>query len=172
MALPQLAAIGSFAGNTPPPRLSEGERTAVKEIVQRFDPQQLTKESAQAINAALEEKGLRPSPGLRDELEANGFDARRLRQLADEARQGGAAEATEEAARPDRAESQRPSVASAQPPPQRSLEGLDEQRFKQLRSAITTYQDSSQTSFDRSQLTQTLNDSGLFNRGSVLDLTL
>jgi hypothetical protein len=79
------------AGNRQPPggqgqdsgrALTADQAAKVKEILSAYDPDNLTAETAKAINEAFRQAGIRPGPGMKEAIEAAGFDADKLRQLA------------------------------------------------------------------------------------------
>lgn len=80
-------------GSRPPPggpggqgpeneaELTQAQVAKIAEILAQFDPNNLTAETARAIHEAFREAGIRPGRGMKEAIEAAGFDAEMLREL-------------------------------------------------------------------------------------------
>lgn len=82
--------INSIQGNqtampVPPPppqhKLTEAQQETVSSILSQYDADSLTAEDATAINEAFRDAGITLGPGLREAIEAAGFDAGEIRSL-------------------------------------------------------------------------------------------
>ncbi len=89
-AVAQGARSDGGPGNRPPPggqgreneqALTDTQVAKIKEILSAYDPGSLTAETARAIHEAFRAAGIRPGRGMKEAIEAAGFDAERLREL-------------------------------------------------------------------------------------------
>lgn len=64
--------------------LTDEQKTKIEEILSNYDADSITEEDAQAIFEAFKEAGITPCAGMKEAIEAAGFDAEELRTLAGE----------------------------------------------------------------------------------------
>jgi hypothetical protein len=68
--------------------LTDDQKKQVTSILSQYDANNITASDAKAIFKAFEEAGITPAKGLKETIEAAGFDAEKLRSLAMPDRQG------------------------------------------------------------------------------------
>lgn len=91
------AISGSSASFTPPPAraqstISDTQRQTISDTLSQFDPENLSEEQAQSIVESFKDAGIQPGKAMAEAMEAEGFDARTVGELADvhaPERQGG-----------------------------------------------------------------------------------
>lgn len=67
-----------------PKSLTDEQKETIAEILSNYDADSLTEEDAKAIFEAFKEAGITPCAGMKEAIEAAGFDAEELRTLAGE----------------------------------------------------------------------------------------
>lgn len=151
--------IGSMQqamGMQRPPQalLTDEQKTKITDILSQYDASNVTEDDAKAIFKAFKEAGIRPGPGMRETIEAAGFDAEELREMgmSDSDKQG-------------------------PPPPPPSGGGGQGQSvsvsaLKSLQSILSQYDLTNLSSDEESDLITKLNESGLMmSAGNIIDLT-
>lgn len=66
-------------GRERPAALTDAQKATIQSILENYDAASLTAPDAQAIHRAFRDAGIRPCPGMRDAIEAAGFDPEKLR---------------------------------------------------------------------------------------------
>ena len=61
--------------------LTDEQKQTVTDILSNYDAESITEEDAQSIFESFREAGIRPGEGMRETIEAAGFDAGQLREL-------------------------------------------------------------------------------------------
>ncbi|MGZ9221079.1 MAG: hypothetical protein ACXW4Q_03145, partial [Anaerolineales bacterium] len=61
--------------------LTDQQKSQIQTILSEYDPQSLTSEKAQEIFSKFREAGIAPAKGMKEAIEAAGFDAEQLRSL-------------------------------------------------------------------------------------------
>jgi len=67
-----------------PKTLTDEQKSKIEEILSNYDADSITEEDAKAIFEAFKEAGITPCAGMKEAIEAAGFDAEELRTLAGE----------------------------------------------------------------------------------------
>ena len=137
----------------PPPSLSAEQKSAAESILSEYSASDLTEEDAQSIVEAFKEEGIQPSKDLKDTLEAAGFDAKELAELA---------------GLPPREEGNQ-----GPPPPQQggsNSSGVNQENLQALQAILDQYSELSElTSEDEHNLANSLLAAGLFESGSIIN---
>lgn len=150
-------AISSISGSSnqfqvqsnQPESLTTEQQEKIASILSEYDPENLTEEDAQSIFEAFEEAGIKPGPGMKEAIEAAGFDAEELRSLAPP-----------------------PENGSAPPPPSaNSSSGVDREALGTLQEILDQYDFSDMSSESESALIEQLQSSGLLVQGNILDIS-
>lgn len=68
--------------------LSQDQKTKIQEILSEYDPENITEEIAKEIFEKFRTAGISPSKGMKEAIEAAGFDAEELRSLGMPKEQG------------------------------------------------------------------------------------
>lgn len=61
--------------------LTDEQKQTITDILSNYDAESITQEDAQSIFESFREAGIRPGEGMRETIEAAGFDAENLREL-------------------------------------------------------------------------------------------
>jgi hypothetical protein len=74
--------MGGMGGPRGSATLTDDQKTTLTSILSKYDPDNLTAEDAQSIFEQLAKAGIQPGKGMKEAIEAAGFDAENLRTLA------------------------------------------------------------------------------------------
>lgn len=127
--------------------LTEDQKTTITEILSQYDPENVTEEDAQAIFQAFKDAGITPTRGMKEVIEAAGFDAEDLRSKG-------------------MTDSQMPP-----PPPQSESTGVNLSALQSLQEILNQYDLTSLSEEDQTSLTQKLLENGFLQPGSMVDLS-
>lgn len=130
-----------------PSTLSDAQKGHVQSILDAYDPHSLTTDDVRSINQSMMEAGIRPSADLKGLLESAGFDAEQLRN---------AGRQEDEA-----------TVATA---PGQSNNGINPDAMGTLKSLLQQYDLEHFTEAQQQKLHTELEQAGLMEPGSMLDL--
>lgn len=61
--------------------LTDDQKTKIQEILSEYDPENITEETAKEIFEKFREAGITPAKGMKEAIEAAGFDAEKMRSL-------------------------------------------------------------------------------------------
>ena len=116
-----------------------------------YDPENLTTDDAKAIFSAFREAGIRPGPGMKETMEAAGFDAEQLRTLG------------------------RPEGGGRMPPPpmpggMQGQQGINTAALDTLKSILNQYDLTNLSEEDQNSLQSMLSDSGLLTSSVIVDM--
>jgi hypothetical protein len=137
----------------PQASLTDEQKTKINDILSQYDASNVTEDDAKAIFQAFKDAGIRPGPGMRETIEAAGFDAEELREegMSDSDKQG-----------------------PPPPPPGGGGQGqsVSVSALKSLQSILSQYDLTNLSSDEESDLITKLNESGLMmGAGNIIDLT-
>jgi hypothetical protein len=156
-----LAGLGRL-GNFPKPEpLTDDQKSQVQSILSEYDSDNLTADDAKAIFKAFRKAGINGA-GLKEAIEATGFDAEKLRSLA-------GADGPQGPGGPG---------GPGGPPPGgmgmnrsgSSTTGVSMSTLKSLQSILSQYDFSSISTDQQSELFTKLSSSGLLKNGNIIDL--
>ncbi|HEX2979354.1 MAG TPA: hypothetical protein VHO48_03715 [Anaerolineaceae bacterium] len=133
-------------GGPAPKELTEEEQTELEKILEEYDSEDLTTEDAEEMFKAFEEAGLR-GPGLREGIQKAGFDADEVWSLAHKGQK--APQAAGKAENTNR---------------------VDLNALQSLQDILNQYDLANLSSDQEQSLIEQLNQSGLMNLGSMIDL--
>ena len=129
--------------------LSEDQKSQVQTILAQYDPDNVSSEDAKSIFQAFREAGIKPGAGMKETIEAAGFDAEDLRAKG----------------RPD---------GPPPPPPQGkgngSSTGINLKALQSLQEILSQYNLADMSEDDQSGLLGQLQSQGFMNPGIMIDL--
>ncbi len=147
----QIQGLGSMMGagmSFKSEPLTADQKSQIKSILSRYDPEKVTREDAKSIFQAFKEAGIRPSPGMKEAIEEAGFDAEDLRAKG----------------KPE----------GPPPPPQgagnNKSSGVNLSALKSLQDILSEYDLTNMSDEDESGLLSTLQQQGFINPGIMIDL--
>ena len=149
-----VGSVRSFGAMPSLQQLSEEDKEEIQSILSEYDADSLTEEDAKSIFEAFREAGIEPAAGMREAIEAAGFDAEKLRSMA---------------------------MPSGQPPPpppggrppggmQQKGQGLNVSALQDMQDILSEYDLSDLSSEEEDELITKLNDSGLLQAGNLFAL--
>ncbi len=148
----QIQGMGSMMGTGMQFRaesLTEDQKGQIQSILSQYDPEKVSTEDAKSIFQAFREAGIKPSAGMKETIEAAGFDAEDLRAKG------------------------RPS-GPPPPPPQgkgnSSSSGINVKALQSLQEILSQYNLSDLSEEDESGLLSDLQTQGFMNPGIMIDL--
>lgn len=149
--------MGGPGGPPPPPRqdvqLSEEDKETIYDILSEYDSDEVTKEDALKIFEAFKEAGIQPGAGMKEAIQAAGFDAEELRTLGmPELGQG----------QPSR---EAPSMFRIG-----TSKGVDKQSLQSLQTILNQYDLTNLSETDESSLMSQLEEAGLLYPGTTIDI--
>ncbi len=128
--------------------LTDDQKTKIEEILSEYDPNNITEDTAQEIFDKFREAGITPAKGMKEAIEAAGFDADELRSLGMSKQQG--------VGGPQGAGGTQPPP----PPPQQSQELTDEQKST-IEEILSEYDPDNITEDDAKEIFQKFSDAGI-----------
>ncbi len=128
--------------------LTEDQTSKIAEILSQYDPENVSDEDAKAIFATFKEAGINPAKGMKEAIEAAGFDADdlRARGMGDQG------------------------MMPPPPPQSSSAQGINLSALKSLQEILSQYDLSNLSDNDQSDLTSKLQELGFISTGSVIDI--
>jgi hypothetical protein len=132
----------------PPPELSADQNEQVKSILAKYDKSNVSTEDAKAIFKAFQDAGIK-GPGLKEAIEAAGFDAEDLRAKA----------------KPDWIPSPPDSAASGA-----NSQGINLTALKSLQDILSKFDLTSLSSDQQQELLSQLTQSGLLQSGNIINV--
>lgn len=134
-------------GGMPEPKpLTEEQKTALEEILEQYDPENLSADDARAMFKAFKEAGIR-GPELREAIKEAGFDPERTWSLVHDGKQP----------------PQRPEIGQGG--------GLNLSALKSLQSILNQFNLEDLSREEQNDLTELLDNAGLLRPGSMIDLS-
>ncbi len=126
--------------------LSADQTSQIAEILSQYDPDNVSDEDAKAIFAAFKDAGITPAKGMKEAIEAAGFDAEdlRARGMGDQ--------------------------GMLPPPRSTSSQGINLSALKSLQELLSQYDLTNLSESDQSDLTSKLQELGFISSGSVIDI--
>ena len=126
--------------------LTADQQSQIQEILSQYDASNVSEDDAKAIFEAFRKAGIRPAKGMKETIEAAGFDAEDLRTkgLGD------------------------PPARSGMVPPSKEDFNLD--ALQKMEEILSHYDMSSITEDQMTQLMKQLDKAGLLQTGSTLDI--
>lgn len=131
--------------------LTDDQKSQVDSILSQYDKDNLTSEDAKSIFNAFKEAGI-GGPGLRETIEAAGFDAEELRSMAG-------------------FEGKPPQGGGRPPAPQQSSQNVNLSALQSLQTILSQYDLSSLSSDQETDLMGQLQEAGLMKSGNLIDLS-
>lgn len=128
--------------------LSSEQTSQIAEILSQYDPDNVSDEDAKAIFAAFKDAGITPAKGMREAIEAAGFDAEdlRTRGMGDQG------------------------MMPPPPPQSSSSQGINLSALKSLQELLSQYDLNNLSTSDQKDLTSQLQELGFISTGSVIDI--
>jgi len=126
--------------------LTEDQKTQIQTILSQYDPKNVSTADAKSIFQAFRDAGIKPTRGMKEVIEAAGFDAKDLR----------------EKARPEGMFSHGTGNASASK--------VNLSALKSLQDILSQFNLSNMTDQDQTGLLSKLQTAGFLSTGSVIDL--
>ncbi len=127
--------------------LTDDQIQTITDILSQYDPDNVSDEDAKAIFQAFEDAGITPAKGMKEAIEAAGFDAEDLRSR-------GMSEAG----------------MMPPPPPEDSNSSINLSALQSLQEILNQYDLTNLSDSDQESLLSQLEDSGLVFPGSVIDI--
>jgi hypothetical protein len=130
--------------------LTDEQKQKIADILSQYDPENVSDEDAKAIFQAFKDAGITPAKGMKEAIEAAGFDAEdlRTRGMSD---QGGR-------------------MPPPPPPDSGSSSGVNVSALQSLQEILSQYDLTDMTTDEQSQLLSQLQNQGLMNPGYIIDL--
>jgi hypothetical protein len=129
--------------------LTDDQKQTIADILSEYDPENITEEDAQEIFEKFKDAGITPARGMKEAIEAAGFDAEDLRAKG-------------------MPEGQQPPPP---PPPDKTNGSVNVSALQSLQSILSEYDLSSITEDQQSELLTKLNEAGLLQTGFTIDLS-
>lgn len=126
--------------------LTDEQKATVTSILSEYDPENVTEEDAKSIFEAFKEAGIQPGAGLKETVEAAGFDMDSLRP-----------------AKPDGMQGPPP------PPPSDSTSELDVEQLQSIQEILNQYDLTNLSEDDEESLVSSLNQAGFMGTGVLVD---
>lgn len=130
--------------------LSADQKSQIQSILSQYDPDQVDEEDAKSIFQAFREAGIKPSAGMKEAIEAAGFDAEDLRAKG------------------------KPQGPPPPPPPQGGGKsgnaGINLSALKTLQDILSEYDLTDMSEEEETGLLGQLQQQGFMNPGIVIDL--
>jgi hypothetical protein len=130
--------------------LTDEQKQKIADILSQYDPENVSEEDAKAIFQAFKDAGITPAKGMKEAIEAAGFDAEDLR----------ARGMTDQGGR----------MPPPPPPDSGSSSGVNVSALQSLQEVLSQYDLTNMTEDDQSQLLSQLQNQGLMNPGYIIDL--
>ena len=127
--------------------LTDDQKNTITEILSQYDPDNVTEEDAKAIFQAFKDAGINPTRGMKEVIEAAGFDAEDLRSKG-------------------MTDNQMPP-----PPPPGQSSGVNLSALQSLQEILNQYDLTNLSEEDQTSLTQKLMENGFLQPGSMVDLS-
>ena len=127
--------------------LTDDQKNTITEILSQYDPDNVTEEDAQAIFQAFKDAGITPTRGMKEVIEAAGFDDDDLRYKG-------------------MTDNQMPP-----PPPPSQSSGVNLSALQSLQEILNQYDLTNLSEEDQTSLTQKLMENGFLQPGSMVDLS-
>ena len=127
--------------------LTDDQIQTITDILSQYDPDNVSDEDAKAIFQAFEDAGITPAKGMKEAIEAAGFDAEDLRSRG----------MSEDGTMPP-------------PPPEDSNSSINLSALQSLQEILNQYDLTNLSDSDQKSLLSQLEDSGLVFPGSVIDI--
>ena len=125
--------------------LTDDQKTTITEILSQYDPENVTEEDAQAIFQAFKDAGITPTRGMKEVIEAAGFDAEDLRSKG--------------------------MTDNQMPPPPSQSSGVNLSALQSLQEILNQYDLTNLSEEDQTSLTNKLLENGFLQPGSMVDLS-
>jgi hypothetical protein len=154
-----VGSVRSFGAMPSLQQLSEEDKEDIQSILSEYDPDNLTVEDAKNIFAAFSEAGIQPAAGMREAIEAAGFDAEKLRTMAMPNNQP-----------PPPPQGGRPPGGAPPGGMQQKGQGLNVSALQDLQDILSEYDLSNLSSDEEDELITKLNDSGVLQAGNLFEL--
>lgn len=143
--------MGSVMGGGMMPKMKEltaDQTSKIADILSQYDADNVSDDDAKAIFKAFKDAGISPAKGMKEAIEAAGFDAEDLRSkgLGD---------------------------GNMPPPPSQSSSSsssINLSALKSLQEILSQYDLTNLTDSDQTSLLSKLQESGFINTGSVIDI--
>jgi hypothetical protein len=128
--------------------LTEEQTSKIADILSQYDPENVSDEDAKAIFQAFKDAGITPAKGMREAIEAAGFDAEdiRSRGMGDQG------------------------MMPPPPPQSSSSKGVNLSALQSLQEILSQYDLTNLSESDQSSLTSQLQELGFISTGSVIDI--
>jgi len=128
--------------------LTDEQKQKISDILSQYDPENVTEDDAKAIFQAFKDAGITPAKGMKEAIEAAGFDADDLRSKG----------------MPDKGQMPPP------PPSSSGTSGVNVSALQSLQDILSEYDLSDMSEDEQSQLLSQLQEQGLMNPGYIIDL--
>lgn len=132
-----------------PKELTDEQKTQIQSILSQYDPSNVSGDDAKAIFKAFREAGIQPGPGIKEAIDAAGFDAEDLRSKG--------------------------MPEGHRPPPGGGMRGgkadVNTSTLQSLQSILSQYDLASMSSDDEQGLLDQLINSGLLKTTNMIDLS-
>jgi hypothetical protein len=166
--LGRMSAMGSLQL---PQTLTDEQKSQIQTILSKYDSSNVNATDAKAIFQAFKDAGIRPSAGMKETIEAAGFDAEKLRSL-------GMPEST---SRPQGVKKGPPPGGAGGPPPgggpnnkasaSGTSNGVNNSTLQTLQEILSEYDLTDLSEEEEQDLLSTLTGSGLMKSGYLIDLS-
>lgn len=128
--------------------LTDDQKKMIEEILSQYDPENVSEDDAKAIFQAFKDAGIPPAKGMKEAIEAAGFDAEELRSMGMPGQ-----------------------MPPPPPPPSSKSNGVDSSALQSLQELLSQYDLSNLSDTDKSSISSALQALGFMYPGSVVDTT-
>ncbi len=145
----QIQGMGSMMGagmRSKTQSLTEDQQSKIQTILSQYDPENVSTEDAKAIFQAFKDAGIKPARGMKEAIEAAGFDAEDLR-----------TKGMPEGDHPHRMENS-------------STSGINLTALRSLQDLLSQFDLTNLTEENANSLSSKLQELGLISSGSVIDI--
>ena len=126
--------------------LTEEQQGRMQEILSQYDPENVSTQDAKAIFQAFRDAGIKPARGMKEAIEAAGFDAEDLRTKG------------------------MPEDGPRNAPPTSSSSGINLTTLQSLQDILSQFDLTNLSDENASNLLSILQEQGFMNSGSMIDL--
>jgi hypothetical protein len=142
------ASMGALTG---PKTLTDEQKAKVKDILSKYDPNNLTDADTKSIMDAFKQAGIQPSKDLQDAIKADGFGSTKLSKML-------------------KPHGHKPPEGSANSSSS-SSNSINTSALQSLQDILSQYDLNNMTSDQQTDLLSKLSDSGLLTSGNTIDIS-
>jgi hypothetical protein len=150
LGMPKMEGMPRMGGGQEGQALTDEQKSTITSILSKYDSNNLTTEDAQSIFQQFQDAGIHPGKGMKETIEAAGFDAEQLRELG----------------KPKR-DSLESFLWSSQ---NNNSTGINTSALKTLQEILNQYDLSNQTTEQKNSMITQLQSAGLLQSGNTINI--